>query len=330
MKYFASNISALKRTDPDLADFLVRLPSVNRVRSRGGQGDFSVEVTGPDGSTVRFTDLRETDSVRKLPLRGPMKTSPLIVVYGFGTGGHVLDLFRSTSDHTHLHVIEPDADLFREVLEGVDLSDLLGSDRVGFSIAENPFDASYVRMEKRFEVFTIRTFQIVRHPLSVSLHEEYFKTLDENFVQLSAMARQNLDTLNSLSRLWQSNVFSNLPYIFDRYAIRSLFGEFKGAPAILVSAGPSLDKNVKWIESAKGRAVIVCVDTALRVLLNNGIEPDFVVAVDGQIENYFHVAGLRTNESCLVANPVTYPKIVSEFNGPVFFTTYVDPLVRWV
>lgn len=330
MKFFGSNISALKQTDPELADFLVRLPSGSRVRKQGENGNFSVDVTQPDGSTVRFADLKNPDSVKKLPLRDPMKNSPLIVVYGFGTGSHVLDLFRSTSEKTYLHVIEPDADLFREVLEGVDYSEILGSERIGFAIGESPFDASYVRMEKKYGVFTIRDFQIIRHPLSVSIQEEYYKELDTNFAHLVDMARQNLDTLNNLSKIWQNNVFTNLPYIFDRFSIQSLFGKFKGVPVILVSAGPSLDKNVKWVEAAKGKAVIVCVDTALRTLLENGIEPDFVVAVDAQIENYYHMAGIRTNESCLVANPVTFPNIVSEFNGPIFFTTYMDPLVQWV
>ena len=63
MKFFGSNISALKQTDPELANFLVRLPSGSRVRKQGENGNFSVDVTQPDGSTVRFADLKNPDSV---------------------------------------------------------------------------------------------------------------------------------------------------------------------------------------------------------------------------------------------------------------------------
>ena len=51
-------------------------------------------------------------------------------------------------------------------------------------------------------------------------------------------------------------------------------------PAIVVAAGPSLDKNIKYLSAAKGRACIICVDSAIRMLLKNNIMPDMLVTLD--------------------------------------------------
>lgn len=54
----------------------------------------------------------------------------------------------------------------------------------------------------------------------------------------------------------------------------------KGTPAIIVSAGPSLNKNIEILKKYKDNAVIFCVGTALRTLYNNNITPDFLNVIE--------------------------------------------------
>lgn len=56
--------------------------------------------------------------------------------------------------------------------------------------------------------------------------------------------------------------------------------EIEKRAAIIVSAGPSLDKNVKELRRAKNKAFIIVVDTALKTVLNAGVEPDLAVLID--------------------------------------------------
>ena len=49
---------------------------------------------------------------------------------------------------------------------------------------------------------------------------------------------------------------------------------------IVVAAGPSLNKNIKELKKAKGKALIIIVDTAIKPLLNAGIVPDMFFIVD--------------------------------------------------
>ena len=50
----------------------------------------------------------------------------------------------------------------------------------------------------------------------------------------------------------------------------------------LVSAGPSLDKNIEELQRAKNHLFLVAVDTAVKPLLKRGIVPDVFITLDGR------------------------------------------------
>ena len=58
-------------------------------------------------------------------------------------------------------------------------------------------------------------------------------------------------------------------------------------PVIIVSAGPSLDKNVKELRKAQGKAFIIVVDAALRTVLQAGVQPDIVCTIDPESPERF-------------------------------------------
>lgn len=51
-------------------------------------------------------------------------------------------------------------------------------------------------------------------------------------------------------------------------------------PAIIVAAGPSLQKNVDLLKKAKGKAITIVVDSAINTVMAHGVMPDFVITVD--------------------------------------------------
>ena len=81
------------------------------------------------------------------------------------------------------------------------------------------------------------------------------------------------------------NMLKNIPDMIEQYTINELKEQFDKVnltdiPAIIVSAGPSLDKNIEDIKLAVGKAFIIAVDTALKPVLNAGIIPDITITVD--------------------------------------------------
>jgi tetratricopeptide (TPR) repeat protein len=83
------------------------------------------------------------------------------------------------------------------------------------------------------------------------------------------------------------------------------------------------------LKEAKGKAVIIAVDTVLRLLLPHGILPDIVVTLDPQELNYKKFRDLALDASVpLVCHPISYPEIVKNYPGKKFVTGTSYPIYR--
>jgi hypothetical protein len=105
---------------------------------------------------------------------------------------------------------------------------------------------------------------------------------------------------------------------------------YKGRPAIIVSAGPSLRKNKHLLKDASERAVIVAVQTTLQPLLEMGVEPHFVTSLDyHEICTRFFERLPATLRTELVAEPKATSGIFSMYPGPVSIlgNDYADKLI---
>ena len=89
--------------------------------------------------------------------------------------------------------------------------------------------------------------------------------------------------LLDLQMLMQENILCNAKYVIKGYKTRQFVDVIpRNIPAIIVAAGPSLNKNILELKRLKGRAFIIAVDTAIKPLLNAGIIPDMYAVVDGK------------------------------------------------
>ena len=95
----------------------------------------------------------------------------------------------------------------------------------------------------------------------------YYEALNRVFQKVLQEARINLKTRSVFSKRYYQNILDNLPHLVSCPGIFSLENKLQGVPGILVSAGPSLDKNLPLLKTASKRALIIAVATAFRPLL---------------------------------------------------------------
>jgi hypothetical protein len=114
------------------------------------------------------------------------------------------------------------------------------------------------------------------------------------------------------------NIANNLPTYVSTPPIDMLRDRFAGDPAIIVSAGPSLRKNIHELADVKGRAVMIAVQTTYKVLRQRGIVPDFVVSLDYHEMSRRYFEGVEPSEAVhLVAEPKASWHVIDAFRGPV-------------
>ena len=126
-------------------------------------------------------------------------------------------------------------------------------------------------------------------------------------------------TAQRFASQWRFNFESNRKIIERHPGVQALKNKFPEIPAILVGAGPSLDKNLLYLARAKERSVLIASDAALKPLLKHGIEPEFVMVLDPQEEIAKFLTGIPSNKFTLVAPTIVHPRILSLWEGTVVF-----------
>ena len=144
-----------------------------------------------------------------------------------------------------------------------------------------------------------------------TMHDkEYFESLRSAISRDSHKNQVNTNTLEKFSRLWLRNSCKNLPYLAQLGGVKDYFGIAPSmVPFVVLAAGPSLETILPHLAELKKRAVLICVDTALRACLNAGVEPDFIVLVDPQYACARHIEFLSSPTSVLIAESAVWPSV---------------------
>lgn len=91
------------------------------------------------------------------------------------------------------------------------------------------------------------------------------------------------NTQKKLSMNMAQNILRNMKYVCEGYHTKLLLKAVSNKDAaILVAAGPSLNKNIQMLKKAKNRLFILAVDTAVKPLIKAGIKPDAFITIDAK------------------------------------------------
>ena len=297
-------------------------------------GDTHVEVitnTPSGNATFYYTG----DSQRKVlvhSLYNPVKEAFSLVyardlndvgavfVFGLGFGYHLKQLVKHTSFSGPIYVIEPSAEIFKQALINSDLSEVIADPRVHFFIEPN---AQKMRdIIDTYPLFRsdIARFEFVYLPAYRQIFASYYEqVLDAINIRFTMNIATVLVTAE-LAKNWDVNSAENLPLVLKTPSLECFRGVFRDKPVIMVAAGPSLDKTIDYLKSAKTKTLIVCVGTALKPLVRAGITPDFVFALDSSRVTLPQFEGIGdTTGMWLFADLATPPDIVKLFYPRVTF-----------
>jgi hypothetical protein len=104
----------------------------------------------------------------------------------------------------------------------------------------------------------------------------------------------------------QLHLYQNVVSYLSQGTVCDLENAFAGETALLVTGGPDLDAKIEYIRANRDKAVVICVNSALRTLVAAGVVPHLAVFNDTSIESSATLAGLPPlPETLLVAHVVT-------------------------
>lgn len=315
------NLAALGRNDPATARAILDAAPAALNWDQSKTGLPVAALADPEtGRAVplasRYDPIKEADKL--VGAIDHTKTACLVVL-GFGLGYHVDQVVKKLGPRDLLIVFEPDLSLLRSVLSELDYSGWLNQPGLILAGPDTDKAALLGRLEQRSGTLTLGT-QIVTHPASRQRHGEAFSLFSKHITEALAFSRTNVATaLVNAARTVRNLTCNLVPYAAGP-TVAELEGAAKGYPAVCVGAGPSLVKNLDLLKdpAIREQVVVIGVQTTLKPMLDRGIRPDFITAIDySQICTRFYEDLPPLPDVTLVAEPKCHPAILEAYPGPV-------------
>ncbi|ECC0602935.1 motility associated factor glycosyltransferase family protein [Campylobacter coli] len=238
---------------------------------------------------------------------------PFVCIYGIGNALLIKNLAKH---YKHLFVFESEIELFILALSTIDLSEELKVYKVVL------FDC--VAKDLEIQIAMIFDQQSILEYLSlyemfISSHYylKYYETsilsLNELCIKSASVAIRNADITCFLPLLTHGQFLQNIPSMLESIPFQRILSQRKNKfdNAIVVSAGPSLTKQLPLLKACQDKAVIFCADGALSMLEKEGIVPDYVTNLDYSdwpIKFFQNKENLK--QSIIALECATHPNVV--------------------
>ncbi len=334
MDLLSLNLQAIKHRNRELFQRLKKVPSAPYISfSPSKKGPLVAYVFAKDGRRYllhsAYDPIAEAEDVAsKVRWKGVSH----VVIFGLGCGYQLPSILKRVSPKVKVYAVEPDISLFKAVLTAINWKDILSYPNLTLIVGLKPSNAVEAIM-KTLNPVELKALEIFRHPVYYRLLPAYFSELEKELNEAIRISLVNLITALQTSFRDQKNTLLNLKYIAASPPVRNIFRAFTGKPAVIVCAGPSLDKNVHYLAEVRNRALIIAVDTALRPLIVRRIYPHIVVAGDPQDANFDHFRALNLSETediYLVAEPRVSPLIFDHWRGKIFICDFGSRIMKWI
>ena len=338
--YYKKNMQALKKVNP---------PLYKNVKKVKNDKSFHV-IKGKDPLNIDMLDVKREASIYISPvseietlLRETEGKSPLHpILYFYGLGNAILyKVLLNNQNHKHIYVFESEYEIISHALSFIDLDKEILSRRLVI------LDANTFNYSLAYAIAMDTDYKIFAKLFALTPHSDYY--LSHHFKLISSintlMARAIKQMVYSLgndakdSLVGVDNHLANLKEMVENYRFLELIHKKNATCAIVVSTGPSLDKQIELLKEIQDYVCIISPDASLPYLEKHGINADIVTS----LERTEIVASILSGTSAEYQKDKIYllasvlnPKSIAEVHGekcivmrPFGYTFYFDGLKAW-
>ena len=282
-----------------------------------------------EGLEILSKQNKETTTIKEL------ETLPLVVVSGVGLG-YILGELYERETVTNLVIIEPDPDIFFASLHTFDWKNLLDyifTEQLSIDIIidDNPqlcFD----------------TFSSIIHSKGVFLSTSPFLLVhysSEFNLDFSKIFNNQIPRITSLLGFFDDYAFgiSHGAYAFSKgnnhFVKKGVpLERYKNVPVFVIGSGPSLDKDIAFIQQYQDKALIIACGTAADSLFHTGIKPDFFANTERIPETCDVLDSIPDlhffDDVTLVCSEVCHPSVQNRFKKTIVFGKKNEPFFPYI
>ena len=231
-----------------------------------------------------------------------------VVIYGIGLGYHIKELLNHVDKNCNVYIFDADQEIDKVANELKLLEEINKDKRVSL----------FVGYSKEFIKIFYEKIQLVDDILIYNPSVEVLPDTMENFklaLKSFSISKMGMDSFAKLAKEnYESNIKVKHESINEFYKIDNL----KNKPVIIVSSGPSLDYNIKYLNRFIGRAKIFAAGSSLKTLMNNEIKPDMICIIDAHEVIANQIKGYEDLNVPLCYLSTASRNAISSYNGRKF------------
>lgn len=257
----------------------------------------------------------------------------LIIVFGIGLGYHILELCRNMSKNTRIIVVEHHFNLFWNALNTVDFSEPVESGKVFFTCGDMDnikkqilycFNYNMHYISSNIQLYHLPNLEKIDTAKNLEIMKFIRNSISNRFFSIGNVIDDSVLGLN--------NILENIDTIIESPTVEELSEYYKNKPAVIVSAGPSLKKNMHLLKEAQGKALILSCDASARALLDIGVKPDAILSLERVIAtyNFFYKDKVYPEDVVLIGSAVLWPNIYAEYKGKKVSIQKPDKIGNWL
>lgn len=205
----------------------------------------------------------------------------LACFFGLSNGMFAQEIRKNSKYNSRILIYEPSIDIFMAMMKSVDLAWLIEDPEILLIIEGISGDELNHFLFLNLENFNRYTNKYLFLPKYQALFPESADTFVTAIKEAIIQVQTRINTDTGFSGRMLRNELMNLRYLKGCRSATNMVGVYpEDMPAVLVAAGPSLKKNIHLLKQAKGKALIAVVDRSLQAVLEAGVTPDMMFAID--------------------------------------------------
>ncbi|MBZ7933553.1 motility associated factor glycosyltransferase family protein [Campylobacter sp. RM10543] len=248
---------------------------------------------GKDKLDINIIQKRNLKTIYKNPLKEleekieffkEYQRYPALFFYGLGNGILYKALLQN-ENHKRIIVFEKEIEIIFITLNLIDFSEEL---RKGKLILIHTIEMTYTKADTIFSLSSINKFFRI---YNLHLHSNFYKNYEEDMLKVNTLnskairnisLRRGNDPKDAMQGIEQ--FVRNIPKMINHPSYKTLLQKRKNTKdenvAIIVSTGPSLEKQLPLLKKYASKATIFCADSAYAILAKHDIKPDYVCMME--------------------------------------------------
>ena len=279
---FEKNLLGVAYYLAPLAKKLIELGGNKSFDVYAGSNPLDINIIATDGSRYMYENpLKDTQNQLE-SFEEAYSLYGSLFIYGLGNGVLLKGILENKT-HKTIVVFEPEIEIIYIVFHLFDFSKELLSSRLVIASSELFALAHYYTISQMKDVLShARVYNLY---INCSFYDAYhadMSKINENITSVFMHRLKEIGNDSTDALIGINYTTAHIPDMIESIPLKNIIKERakKTKTAIIVSTGPSLNKQLELLKQVQNHATIIIADSSYPILKAHGIKPDFVTSIE--------------------------------------------------